>query len=39
MDHYEKFLSLAFPVSASYPTPHAPTAQDKTDIIAYLNLL
>ena len=39
MGHYEKFLSIAFPVSASYPTPHAPNAQDKADIIAYLNLL
>ncbi len=39
MNHYEKHLATFLPKNASYPTPHVPTAQDKADIIAYLQLL
>lgn len=39
MDHYEKHLATFLPKNGTYPTPHVPTAQDKADIIAYLQLL
>jgi cytochrome c553 len=39
MDHYEKHLATFLSPNLSYPFPHVPTAQDKADIIAYLELL
>ncbi len=39
MDHYEDHLATFLFRGFAYPRPHVPTAQDKTDIIAYMRLL
>ena len=39
MEHYEDHLATFLVSGFQWPVPHVPTAQDKTDIIAYMKLL